>query len=188
MTAKVPLGACKKISLGLAREAAEASAAASGAAAGHEEEEVAPSQVPYAALEAATAGFNPTHIIGRGGFGAVYRGEWRARQVAVKCLDEGLSRQGEQEFQAEVRLQRSCRDRRCSLEWRGRGRERATVILTVAASLSLRAEGGLADPSAGRVPAPKHPAFAMLRQRAGPPALPCVSADEWCALRCPPCW
>jgi hypothetical protein len=45
------------------------------------------STASYAELEVATGGFDNVQIIGRGGFGPVYRGEWQGRAVAVKRLD-----------------------------------------------------------------------------------------------------
>ena len=59
--------------------------------------------VSFAALEAATAGFDMTRVIGRGGFGPVFRGEWRGRDVAIKKLDAG-SAQGDVEFGRELYL------------------------------------------------------------------------------------
>ncbi len=41
-----------------------------------------------AELAAATGGFAPSSILGRGGFGPVYRGEWGGHAVAIKRLDK----------------------------------------------------------------------------------------------------
>ena len=56
------------------------------------------------AHEAATDGFDAKHIVGRGGFGVVYRGAWRGRDVAVKRNDVG-STPGDAEFAREVWFQ-----------------------------------------------------------------------------------
>ena len=61
------------------------------------------STVSFAELEAATAGFDPHRIIGRGGFGPVYRGEWKGRTVAVKKCDSDTA-QGEREARREMRV------------------------------------------------------------------------------------
>jgi serine/threonine protein kinase len=61
------------------------------------------STVPFAELEAATENFNPNRIIGRGGFGAVYRGEWNGRSVAVKKCDSDAA-QGAREARREMRV------------------------------------------------------------------------------------
>ena len=45
------------------------------------------STASHAELAATTGGFAAAHILGRGGFGPVYRGEWQGRAVAVKRLD-----------------------------------------------------------------------------------------------------
>ncbi len=42
----------------------------------------------YAELAAATSNFAVSSILGRGGFGPVYRGEWGGRAVAIKRLDQ----------------------------------------------------------------------------------------------------
>ncbi len=42
----------------------------------------------HAELEAATHSFAASSILGRGGFGPVYRGEWGGRAVAIKRLDQ----------------------------------------------------------------------------------------------------
>jgi hypothetical protein len=46
------------------------------------------STVSYADLAAATSNFASANILGRGGFGPVYRGEWNRQAVAVKKLDQ----------------------------------------------------------------------------------------------------
>jgi hypothetical protein len=45
------------------------------------------STASFAELAGGTDGFAASRILGRGGFGAVYRGEWGGRAVAVKRLD-----------------------------------------------------------------------------------------------------
>jgi sulfur transfer complex TusBCD TusB component (DsrH family) len=42
----------------------------------------------HAELAAATSNFAVSSILGRGGFGPVYRGKWRGRAVAIKRLDQ----------------------------------------------------------------------------------------------------
>ena len=61
----------------------------------------------YAALEAATGGFDAARVVGRGGFGPVYRGELGGRDVAVKVL-EAAGQQGLPEFQREVDVLSRC--------------------------------------------------------------------------------
>jgi predicted Ser/Thr protein kinase len=46
------------------------------------------STASFAELEAATGGFAASRILGRGGFGPVYRGEWSGQAVAIKRLDQ----------------------------------------------------------------------------------------------------
>ena len=41
----------------------------------------------FAELAAATEGFAQQRILGRGGFGPVFRGEWGGMEVAIKRLD-----------------------------------------------------------------------------------------------------
>ena len=62
----------------------------------------------YQALADATNGFEDQRIVGRGGFGPVYRGELDGRAVAVKVL-EAAGGQGVQEFQREVDILSQCR-------------------------------------------------------------------------------
>jgi serine/threonine protein kinase len=54
-------------------------------------------------LEAATEGFAQARILGRGGFGPVYRGVWRDRNSAIKVLD-ATSMQGAKELLREVNI------------------------------------------------------------------------------------
>ncbi len=46
------------------------------------------STASFAELVAATRGFAASNILGRGGFGPVYRGEWGGQAVAIKRLDQ----------------------------------------------------------------------------------------------------
>ena len=62
----------------------------------------------YQALADAMNGFDAADIVGRGGFGPVYRGELNGRAVAVKVL-EAAGGQGVQEFQREVDILSRCR-------------------------------------------------------------------------------
>ncbi len=45
------------------------------------------STASFAELVASTGGFEASRILGRGGFGPVYRGEWAGQAVAIKRLD-----------------------------------------------------------------------------------------------------
>ncbi|KAJ9132062.1 hypothetical protein P3X46_034575 [Hevea brasiliensis] len=56
-------------------------------------------------LKKATKNFHPSNLLGRGGFGPVYRGKLAdGRMVAVKKLSLEKSQQGESEFLSEVRM------------------------------------------------------------------------------------
>ncbi|KAG0498608.1 hypothetical protein HPP92_002934 [Vanilla planifolia] len=58
----------------------------------------------FSQLRRATCSFSPTHKLGQGGFGPVYRGALPSGQhVAVKLMDSGFL-QGEREFQNELAL------------------------------------------------------------------------------------
>ncbi len=46
------------------------------------------STASFTELAAATGGFAAASVVGRGGFGPVYRGEWNGQAVAVKRLDQ----------------------------------------------------------------------------------------------------
>ena len=59
-------------------------------------------QMDAAALAAATDGFSDARLLGRGGFGAVYRGRLAGLDVAVKRLD-AASMQGAAEFANEAK-------------------------------------------------------------------------------------
>ncbi len=56
----------------------------------------------------ATSNFHPSTILGRGGFGPVYKGTWHGRSVAIKVLDSN-SLQGLREYCRELELLRSYR-------------------------------------------------------------------------------
>ncbi len=52
----------------------------------------------YAELAAATRDFAASSILGRGGFGPVYRGEWVGQAVAIKRLDQASPRPPQRAF------------------------------------------------------------------------------------------
>ncbi|KAL6137894.1 hypothetical protein ACLB2K_063183 [Fragaria x ananassa] len=55
-------------------------------------------------LHSATGGFSKSNVVGKGGFGLVYRGVLHdGRKVAIKFMDQG-GKQGEEEFEMEVEL------------------------------------------------------------------------------------
>ncbi|KAA3471621.1 Leucine-rich repeat transmembrane protein kinase [Gossypium australe] len=59
----------------------------------------------FKTLKRATKNFHPDNLLGKGGFGPVYKGKLKdGRMVAVKRLSHDKSQQGESEFLAEVRL------------------------------------------------------------------------------------
>jgi predicted Ser/Thr protein kinase len=43
-------------------------------------------EIPYHELEKATDNWNENNILGKGGFGTVYVGEWKETKVAVKVF------------------------------------------------------------------------------------------------------
>ncbi|KAL5549809.1 hypothetical protein UlMin_005040 [Ulmus minor] len=59
----------------------------------------------FQTLKKATKNFHPDNLLGRGGFGPVFRGELEdGRLIAVKKLSLNKSQQGESEFHAEVKM------------------------------------------------------------------------------------
>lgn len=44
------------------------------------------SEIPFHELEKATNSWNENNILGKGGFGTVYVGEWKETKVAVKVF------------------------------------------------------------------------------------------------------
>ncbi|CAK9872833.1 unnamed protein product [Sphagnum jensenii] len=64
-----------------------------------------PHKFSYKELKIATNSFNPQHLLGRGGFGSVYKGTLRdtGAMIAVKKIDQN-SKQGGCEFFAEVSI------------------------------------------------------------------------------------
>lgn len=57
-------------------------------------------RIPHAELADATQGFRDSNVIGRGGFGIVYRGTWKDSDVAIKKLK--VSKSGSQEHIRQV--------------------------------------------------------------------------------------
>ncbi|GMN21732.1 hypothetical protein TIFTF001_048924, partial [Ficus carica] len=60
----------------------------------------------FSEIKSATNNFNQALVIGRGGFGNVYRGhiDDEFPEIAIKRLSKGRSSQGEREFEAEIKL------------------------------------------------------------------------------------
>ncbi|CAK9192545.1 unnamed protein product [Sphagnum troendelagicum] len=62
------------------------------------------SKFSFVELEAATASFSPTNLVGRGGGSEVYRGELQdGKLVAIKCLNQG-GLQAEEELLTEIEI------------------------------------------------------------------------------------
>ncbi|OMO62983.1 hypothetical protein CCACVL1_22540 [Corchorus capsularis] len=62
---------------------------------------LAPKKFRLKELKQATGNFSPKNKLGKGGFGTVYKGTWKNKDVAVKRVSK-KSHQGKQEFIAEV--------------------------------------------------------------------------------------
>lgn len=43
--------------------------------------------IPYAILQQATSNWSPTTILGKGGFGTVFKGKWKCTEVAIKRIE-----------------------------------------------------------------------------------------------------
>ena len=73
-------------------------------------------EIPIEQLEEATNGWAKENILGKGGFGTVYKGEWKLTMVAIKKLEYLESRGGSSKDHLihesslnELRLLNSCR-------------------------------------------------------------------------------
>ncbi|CAJ0933130.1 unnamed protein product, partial [Mesorhabditis belari] len=73
-------------------------------------------QVSYSELELATDNFSRNNMVGKGGYGVVYRGEWKQTKVAVKRLHAGAADRGNQ-FEKE-RLRQSLQELRTLAKYR----------------------------------------------------------------------
>ncbi|GLT65833.1 hypothetical protein SLA2020_382390 [Shorea laevis] len=65
----------------------------------HIRSSTAPRKFRLNQLRKATGNFNPKNKLGKGGFGTVYKGIWRNKEIAVKRVSK---KSGQQEFVAEV--------------------------------------------------------------------------------------
>ncbi|XP_031249477.1 L-type lectin-domain containing receptor kinase I.8-like isoform X1 [Pistacia vera] len=92
------------------------------------EREYGPQRFPYKNLYKATKGFKDTEVIGKGGFGKVYRGVLPSNeQIAVKRVSHD-SKQGMKEFVAEIVSMRRLRHRNL-VQLRGYCRRKGEFIL-----------------------------------------------------------
>lgn len=67
--------------------------------------------IPYIELVYATKNWNKNHILGRGGFGIVFQGRWKATEVAIKkIVYHGAA--GDSKKQAMINLKQSLNELR----------------------------------------------------------------------------
>nr|BBG28461.1 adaptor protein Pelle/IRAK [Gryllus bimaculatus] len=71
--------------------------------------------IPYLELESATQGWDKTTIIGKGGFGTVFKGNWKNTLVAIKKIEQRGAESAEshqaqmEQLLQELRILNSCR-------------------------------------------------------------------------------